>query len=40
MANVRIKSVLNLPGIKGGPVSALSWFWLLYFSSLSEEAAV
>ncbi|SUZ49186.1 uncharacterized protein METZ01_LOCUS2040 [marine metagenome] len=25
---------------KIGSVSALSWFWFIYFSSLSEEAAV
>ncbi|SVC99588.1 uncharacterized protein METZ01_LOCUS352442, partial [marine metagenome] len=40
MANVQFKSAVNVPGIKGGSVSALSWFWFLYFSSLSEEAAV
>ena len=37
---MRFKSAVNLPGIEGGSVSALSWFWFRYFSSLSEEAAV
>jgi hypothetical protein len=40
MANVRFKSALNVLGIEAGSVFALSWFWFLYFSSLSEEAAV
>jgi len=38
--NVRFKSAVNMPDIKGASASALSWFWFLYFSSLSEEAAV